>query len=231
MTTQLEKLYTELIGKPAPKRKLAKAQKVLTGIEYEFYISGYAGKCTCDNWYDYNDCPKCWGVTEYNYMNVYTFPEGWDAGDDEPCAEIRSDGPHPLGEQVDLCRKLVTKLRRIKGIEINNQCSFHVHINTNSTIGPAVDAHKLYHGWEAVKEYARTLVNDPDRLHAEWNTPLDVYFEDMGLPDLPPLRSKETELSRSTFGTIELRLWDATMSVNLIKKRINALNIWIASCL
>ena len=207
---------------------LERADLVPTGIEIEFTIDGeHTVDCDCG-------APCCSGemtegIDESNYADYSEWLRGWELGEDYGLAEVRSEGPTPLSEQEAALERFRRWFRYdVPGsTEMHSGCSFHVHVNCNHDVGEAVDAAILTRVYrEHIRDRARELVAHAIRVGSDWCNPITDH--DLQCDGLPP-ETKYRELSHDPhYGTVELRLWDATDDEDLHRERLSLLREWIA---
>lgn len=237
------------IAEPTPD-DMTLALGVLTGIEFEF---GWASERSQQEYRERFDAPEppgvehaTWCTRRRPWANSSTWcscgaavadrPLGqhWFAGYD--CeAEVRSIRPTPLRAQYAACREMFEELHGI-GIRLHAEdeydeedYSFHVHINVNPDVGPAVDPYALTDAFMAMRDEMWGLCVDADRREcSSWcdRLPHGSTFDDV------PVCSKEREITHQDgFGSMEIRIWDATTSMSLIRRRMDFLRRLIATAL
>lgn len=203
------------------------ALAVLTGIEQEFDLGeGREVECYCGS-------PCCRGYRDEDRSDQWNdaWAPGWELDWDGGYAEARSDGPTPLGDQADAWSKLESNVIFELDCEGSYDTSWHVHVNVDPDIGPAVCPRALTKAWFAMRDEAYRLVDSSVRLRSDWCSPLG-RSRTIERGWLPPEMTKEAELNRDTdLGTIELRLWDSTTSRQLVTKRLDFLQRWIATAI
>ena len=200
------------------------ALDVLTGIELEFDIFDARMsdlECHCE------ECAAEAGSEQFTYQNYGLLgggvPSGWEPGTDE-AAECRSDGPTALRAQYDLLARFVDWVEgAFDDIDMGVGHSCHVHVNVSPHVGPAVSVQHITDAWFEMRDEAYTLVAHDGRLQSAWCKPLhsgDQLWE-----------SKWRELVLNSVGSVELRLFDATTDVDLLHRRMDFVQRWVACAL
>jgi len=150
-------------------------------------------------------------------------PSGWEPGTDE-AAECRTDGPTALRAQYDLLARFVDWVEGAFddiGMDVGHSC--HVHVNVSPHVGPAVSVQHITDAWFEMRDEAYTLVAHDGRLQSTWCKPLHSGDQ---------LReSKWQELVLNSVGSVELRLFDATTDVDLLHRRMDFVQRWVACAL
>lgn len=204
------------------------ALAVLTGIEQEFDLGGDDREVEC-----YCNSPCCQGYRYESGSERWNecWAPGWELDWDGGYAEARSDGPTPLGAQRDAWGQLQSHVIHELDCEGSWDTSWHVHVNVDPDIGPAVCPRALTKAWFAMRDEAYLLVDSSNRTSSNWCKPLG-WRRTIERGWLPPEMTKGAELNRDTdLGTIELRLWDSTTSARLIERRLDFLQRWIAAAM
>lgn len=199
------------------------ASDVLVGIEFEFEPSGTYSEewvdCYCDDPYcdgsylesEYGDDPHEW--VQEHAVRIHGMVGGTDCGN----VEYRSDGPTPLADAALSMAEFVRWLNHQDGVELHQTTGVHVHINCRPETGPSVDPDHLWTAYDEMREEFYDLCESSDRRDNEYarvvDEPSAAHFADFST----------RHLSEYSYGTVELRGWDSTLSERLTGDRMRFL--------
>lgn len=154
---------------------------------------------------------------------------GWYKGTDGPYVELRSERPTPLKVQPQRLRELRKWTSEVDfRHRVSREMSFHVHINNTPRVGPSVPRRQLVQAYLPVRPVARRLLADPARVRSHWCQ--SIPESSLAAGSIYHTKAAELNLDAS-FGTTELRLWDASLDTDLHRDRMKFLQLWIASAL
>lgn len=164
--------------------------------------------------------------------------EQWDIGLDGSNVEFRTEGTISLGQFTEsmaiLAEFMASEWPRVlsHGCEYNSATGFHTHINTTAHIGPHVPRQVLYALYYFYAAQARSLIKDPEtRLHGynghAYNSLIDIGSREAFLATVRGRR----EVQPNGLGTLELRLWDSTLDLELAARRQSFLEEWCEAAL
>ena len=192
----------------------------MVGFEYEFTPGSRdfeRDECVCsDEYLDEFGC-ECGA----DYIDEDSFGGDWpdlvhgfEYGEDSPHIEYRSAGPRPFDAGVSEAVQFTRWLARHGDYELDSECGFHVHLNCDPDQGPAVDPDALWWAYNEMRDEFYRLTVNPRRRNGfyckEVGEPSERWFVDFSTRHLDP----------DSYGTVELRGWDATDSPDLMQQRM-----------